>query len=93
MEYIQVTHLLTHLLTELNLSSRPGFQAFQTIKNVKKGFITIITITAIMTITVSMAIAAIRAITDIRAITATGCSLRTVNGNVPFNFYLILILV
>ena len=84
---IYTGHSLTYSLTYSQSWIHPlgqGSRPFRQSKNVKKGVITIIAITAIMAITVSMAIAAITAITDIRAITAsTG-----IRGNFrQYNYY------
>ena len=72
--YIQVTHSLTHSLTDSQSANDlpgQGSRPFRQSKDVKKCFIVIIAITAIMAIKVRMATAAITAITDNRAITAS----------------------
>ena len=68
--YIQVTYLLTHIQSSKNLLGQVS-RPFRQSKDVNKGNIAIIVITAIMAIIVSMAIAAITAIRDIRAVTAS----------------------
>ena len=72
--YIQVTYSLTHSLTDSQSANNlpgQGSRPFRQSKDVKKGYIVIIAITAIMAIKVRMATAAITAITDNRAITAS----------------------
>ena len=72
MEYIQVTHSLTHRV-EITFYVGQGSRPFRQSKYVKKGNLAILAITAIasiMAFTVSMAIAAITTVTDIMANTA-----------------------